>query len=125
MWACAENILPQSIVASFTHDIFINGCQVNFSTDGPGDVEIDILYPDEKFRSMEDCYEDFVPMVRDKIHGGTIDEIKIKDRKPPKVDTTTSEEINERKALVETGTNEETNKDMKPLVEAVPISAMG
>lgn len=65
----AENCIPQSIVASFTHDIFINGCQVNFSIDGPNDVEINTLYPDEKFRSLEDCFEDFVPMIHDKIHG--------------------------------------------------------
>ncbi|GLT75779.1 hypothetical protein SLA2020_474770 [Shorea laevis] len=33
--AAAENCIPQSIVASFTHDIFIKGCQVNFAIDGP------------------------------------------------------------------------------------------
>ncbi|TKY69407.1 Leucoanthocyanidin reductase [Spatholobus suberectus] len=102
----AENCIPQSVVASFTHDIFFKGCQVNFSTDGPNDIEINILYPDEKFRCMEDCYEDFVPMIHDKIHGGT------------------SEEIKDLKPLVETGPNEEI-KDLKPLVEAVPITAMG
>ncbi|CAL0315303.1 unnamed protein product [Lupinus luteus] len=59
----AENRIPESVVASFTHDIFIKGCQVNFNTDGPKDVEISILYPDEKFRSLEDCFEDFLPMV--------------------------------------------------------------
>ncbi|XP_027361820.1 leucoanthocyanidin reductase-like [Abrus precatorius] len=67
----AENCIPRSVVASFTHDIFINGCQVNFSTDGPNDVEINKLYPDENFRCLEDCYEDFVPMTHDKVQGGT------------------------------------------------------
>ncbi|CAJ1932259.1 unnamed protein product [Sphenostylis stenocarpa] len=78
----AENCIPQSVVASFTHDIFIKGCQVNFSAEGANDVEITSLYPFEKFRSLEDCYEDFVPMARDKLHGGTSEEIKVKDRKP-------------------------------------------
>ncbi|KAL2347404.1 hypothetical protein Fmac_001404 [Flemingia macrophylla] len=106
----AENCIPQSVVASFTHDIFINGCQVNFSTNGPNDIEINSLYPDEKFRSIEDCYDDFVPMIHDKnIRAGTKDEIKIN---------------NDRKTLVEKGTTEEI-KDMKPLVESVPITAMG
>ncbi|KAK7407588.1 hypothetical protein VNO78_09541 [Psophocarpus tetragonolobus] len=66
----AENCLPQSIVASFTHDIFIKGCQVNFTIDGPNDVEINTLYPEENFRCLEDCYEDFLAMVHDKLHGG-------------------------------------------------------
>ncbi|OIW04651.1 hypothetical protein TanjilG_07786 [Lupinus angustifolius] len=61
--AAAENRIPESVVASFTHDIFIKGCQVNFNTDGPKDVEISTLYPDEKFRSLEDCFEDFLPLV--------------------------------------------------------------
>ncbi|QCE07878.1 leucoanthocyanidin reductase-like [Vigna unguiculata] len=66
--AAAENCIPRSIVASFTHDIFIKGCQVNFKIDGVDDVEISTLYPDEAFRSLEDCYEDFAHMIDDKIH---------------------------------------------------------
>ncbi|CAL5421510.1 unnamed protein product [Camellia sinensis] len=58
--AAAENIIPQSIVASFTHDIFIKGCQVNFSIDGPNEVEVSNLYPDETFRAMDECFDDFV-----------------------------------------------------------------
>ncbi|KAF5933500.1 hypothetical protein HYC85_029671 [Camellia sinensis] len=58
--AAAENIIPQSIVASFTHDIFIKGCQVNFSIDGPNEVEVSNLYPDETFRTMDECFDDFV-----------------------------------------------------------------
>lgn len=49
-------------MASFTHDIFIKGCQI-FKPDGPGDVEIGTLYPEEKIRSLEDCFEDFVLMI--------------------------------------------------------------
>ncbi|GMP83166.1 hypothetical protein CsSME_00037188 [Camellia sinensis var. sinensis] len=55
-----ENIIPQSIVASFTHDIFIKGCQVNFSIDDPNEVEVSNLYPDETFRTMDECFDDFV-----------------------------------------------------------------
>ncbi|GMP83164.1 hypothetical protein CsSME_00037188 [Camellia sinensis var. sinensis] len=58
--AAAENIIPQSIVASFTHDIFIKGCQVNFSIDDPNEVEVSNLYPDETFRTMDECFDDFV-----------------------------------------------------------------
>ncbi|CAK8573081.1 unnamed protein product [Lathyrus sativus] len=64
----AENIIPESIVASLTHDIFINGCQVSYKIDGVHDVEISALYPGESFRSMEDCFESFVVMAADKIH---------------------------------------------------------
>lgn len=58
----AENVEPRSVVASFTHDIFIKGCQI-FKPDGPGDVEIGTLYPEEKIRSLEECFEDFVLMI--------------------------------------------------------------
>lgn len=57
-------------MASFTHDIFIKGCQVNFNIDGLGDVEISTLYPDEAFRSLEDCFEGFALMIDDKINKG-------------------------------------------------------
>lgn len=57
--AAAENIIPQSVVASFTHDIFIKGCQVNFSIDGPSDVDVGILYPEETFRTLDECFTDF------------------------------------------------------------------
>ncbi|KAF5745296.1 Leucoanthocyanidin reductase 1 [Tripterygium wilfordii] len=58
--AAAENCIPQSVVASFTHDIFIKGCQSNFSLDGPDDVEVCKLYPDESFRTLDECFEDFL-----------------------------------------------------------------
>ncbi|XP_058741421.1 leucoanthocyanidin reductase-like [Vicia villosa] len=66
----AENIIPESIVASLTHDIFINGCQVSYKIDGINDVEISTLYPGESFRSMEECFESFVVMAADEIHKG-------------------------------------------------------
>ncbi|KAJ4960633.1 hypothetical protein NE237_020543 [Protea cynaroides] len=58
--AAAENIIPRSIVASLTHDIFIKGCQINFTIDGNKDLEATSLYPDIPFRSMADCFDDFV-----------------------------------------------------------------
>lgn len=61
----AQNIEPDSVVASFTHDIFIKGCQVNFPLDGPCDLEITALYPHETVRSLEDCFQDFALMIQD------------------------------------------------------------
>lgn len=69
--AAAENIIPQSIVASFTHDIFIRGCQVNFSIEGPDEVEVCELYPDESFKTVNDCFEDYVVKIDDKSIGVT------------------------------------------------------
>ncbi|KAL7001249.1 leucoanthocyanidin [Sarracenia purpurea var. burkii] len=69
--AAGENIIPQSIVASFTHDIFIKGCQVNFSIDGPNEVEASNLYPDESFRTMDECFDDFVAKMEDNLKGPT------------------------------------------------------
>ncbi|XAR55848.1 Leucoanthocyanidin reductase [Bertholletia excelsa] len=60
----AENIIPQSNVASFTHDIFINGCQTNFSIDGPNEVEVCSLYPDESFRTVDECFNDFIAKMK-------------------------------------------------------------
>ncbi|XP_050224837.1 leucoanthocyanidin reductase-like [Mercurialis annua] len=57
--AAAVKRIPESIVAALTHDIFIRGCQVNFSIDGPNEVEICNLYPEENFRSLEECYGEF------------------------------------------------------------------
>ncbi|KAL8153879.1 hypothetical protein V2J09_011639 [Rumex salicifolius] len=56
----AENHIPKSIVASFTHDIFIKGCQVDFSIEGPKEVEIGDLYPSETYKTVDECFEDFV-----------------------------------------------------------------
>ncbi|KDP29361.1 hypothetical protein JCGZ_18282 [Jatropha curcas] len=56
----AENQIPESIVASFTHDIFIRGCQINFSIDGPNDVELSSLYPDEPYRTLDECFGEFL-----------------------------------------------------------------
>ncbi|KAK3010979.1 hypothetical protein RJ639_011169 [Escallonia herrerae] len=64
--AAAENIIPQSIVAAFTHDIFIKGCQVNFSIDGPYNVDVGTLYPDETFRTMDECFHDFFMKIENK-----------------------------------------------------------
>ncbi|CAA3015742.1 Hypothetical predicted protein [Olea europaea subsp. europaea] len=58
--AAQEKMIPKSVVASFTHDIFIKGCQVNFSIDGPNEVEVTSLYPDERFRTVDECFDDFI-----------------------------------------------------------------
>ncbi|XP_059454362.1 leucoanthocyanidin reductase-like [Corylus avellana] len=64
--AAAENCIPESIVASFTHDIFIKGCQVNFTIDGPQDIEVGTLYPDETFRTLDECFNDFLVKIDSK-----------------------------------------------------------
>nr|CAD1837434.1 unnamed protein product [Ananas comosus var. bracteatus] len=56
--AAAENCIPASIVAALTHDIFINGCQTNFSIDGIKDIEISWLYPDVPFRTVDECFDE-------------------------------------------------------------------
>ncbi|KAF7827862.1 Leucoanthocyanidin reductase [Senna tora] len=61
----AENIEPDSVVASLTHDIFIKGCH-NYNSDDPKEVDIGTLFPEETFRSLEDCFEDFAQLVREK-----------------------------------------------------------
>ncbi|KAI7729542.1 hypothetical protein M8C21_012711 [Ambrosia artemisiifolia] len=63
--AASENIIPQSIVASFTHDIFFRGCQM-FSVSGTKDVDIGDLYPDECFRTMDECFDEFLMMLKEK-----------------------------------------------------------
>ncbi|KAI8021941.1 Leucoanthocyanidin reductase [Camellia lanceoleosa] len=73
--AAAANIIPQSIVASFTHDIFIKGCQVNFSIEGPNEVEACSLYPDESFRTVDECFDDFVVKMNGKNFTGEADGI--------------------------------------------------
>jgi leucoanthocyanidin reductase len=60
-----ENIIPESVVASFTHDIFIKGCQFNFSINGLDDVEVGTLYPDEPFRTLDECFNDFALKLKD------------------------------------------------------------
>ncbi|XP_057517430.1 leucoanthocyanidin reductase-like [Amaranthus tricolor] len=61
--AANEMRIPESIVAAFTHDIFIQGCQVNFALDKATDVEATSLYPDTTFRSIDECFDDFVSMI--------------------------------------------------------------
>ncbi|OVA05037.1 NmrA-like [Macleaya cordata] len=63
--AAKENCIPQSIVASFTHDIFIKGCQINYPIEGPYDIEVSSLYPDIPFRTVGDCFDDFVVKIID------------------------------------------------------------
>ncbi|KAI4341488.1 hypothetical protein MLD38_026207 [Melastoma candidum] len=63
--AAAEMIIPQSIVAALTHDIFIKGCQVNYSLDKPTDAEVTSLYPDEAFKTIDECFSEFARKVVD------------------------------------------------------------
>ncbi|KAJ8504986.1 hypothetical protein OPV22_005872 [Ensete ventricosum] len=55
-----ENEIPSSVVAALTHDIFILGCQSNYSVDGVKDVEVSCLYPDMAFRTLDDCFSDYI-----------------------------------------------------------------
>ncbi|KAL7223232.1 hypothetical protein ACSBR1_024820 [Camellia fascicularis] len=62
--AAAEKMcIPESIVASFTHDIFIKGCQINYALDKPTDVEVTSLYPDASFRTIDECFDDFLAKI--------------------------------------------------------------
>ncbi|GMY15375.1 leucoanthocyanidin reductase-like [Fagus crenata] len=63
--AAKEMRIPQSIVAALTHDIFINGCQVNYSMDKPTDIEVGTLYPDTPFRTIDECFKDFAGKISD------------------------------------------------------------
>ncbi|XP_017634525.1 leucoanthocyanidin reductase-like isoform X1 [Gossypium arboreum] len=60
-----EMRIPQSVVAAITHDIFINGCQINFSLDKTTDVEICSLYPNTSFRTIAECFDDFAKKISD------------------------------------------------------------
>ncbi|THU66844.1 hypothetical protein C4D60_Mb05t18490 [Musa balbisiana] len=55
-----ENEIPASVVAALTHDIFILGCQSSYSVDGVKDVEVSCLYPDMAFRTLDDCFSDYI-----------------------------------------------------------------
>ncbi|KAF8005803.1 hypothetical protein BT93_K0168 [Corymbia citriodora subsp. variegata] len=63
--AAQEMVIPRSIVAALTHDIFINGCQVNYSLDKPTDVEVTSLYPDMPFKTVDECFGDFAKKIAD------------------------------------------------------------
>ncbi|XP_059315519.1 leucoanthocyanidin reductase-like, partial [Lycium ferocissimum] len=56
----AEKIIPKSVVAALTHEIFIRGCQIEFSIDGIKDLEVCDLYPNESFCTMDECFNDFL-----------------------------------------------------------------
>ncbi|KAJ6847136.1 putative leucoanthocyanidin reductase [Iris pallida] len=54
-----ENCFPKSVVAALTHDIFINGCQTNYSIDGCKDVEVSSLYPDSTFQNLDEFFDEY------------------------------------------------------------------
>ncbi|XP_062115051.1 leucoanthocyanidin reductase-like [Humulus lupulus] len=55
--------VPANIVASFTHDIFIKGCQISYSLDKPSDEEVCALYPETPFQSIDRCFDEFVSKI--------------------------------------------------------------
>lgn len=59
-------------MASFTHDIFIKGCQTNFPIEGPNDIDVATLYPEETFRTLDECFNDFLVQVGGKLHNDKI-----------------------------------------------------
>lgn len=61
--AAKEMCIPGSIVASLTHDIFIKGCQVNYSLDRDTDTEVTSLYPDASFRTIDECFDEFLARI--------------------------------------------------------------
>ncbi|OWM90319.1 hypothetical protein CDL15_Pgr014621 [Punica granatum] len=62
--ALAEEMrIPRSIVAALTRDIFIKGCQVNYSLDKLEDIEITSLYPDDPFITIDECYNEFAKKI--------------------------------------------------------------
>jgi len=63
--AAKEMCIPGSIVASLTHDIFIKGCQVNYSLDRDTDTEVTSLFPDASFRTIDECFDDFLARIID------------------------------------------------------------
>ncbi|XP_073316316.1 leucoanthocyanidin reductase-like [Primulina huaijiensis] len=64
--AAKEKIIPQSVVASFTHDIFFKGCQINYAIDGPDEVEVTNLYPEEIFTTVDECFNGFITQMNSK-----------------------------------------------------------
>ncbi|GLJ56280.1 hypothetical protein SUGI_1214690 [Cryptomeria japonica] len=54
------NNIPESIVASLTHDIFINGCQYNFKMEEPKDVEVCELYPEILYTTVQDFFDGYL-----------------------------------------------------------------
>ena len=52
-------------MASFTHDILITGCQVNFTIDGPTDVDVGTLYPEETLKTLDECFTGFLLKIGD------------------------------------------------------------
>lgn len=66
-----EKCIPRSIVAALTHDIFINGCQINFSIEGSHEVEVATLYQDESFKTLDECFTEFL----NKLGNKTVEQI--------------------------------------------------
>ncbi|GLJ55782.1 hypothetical protein SUGI_1197800 [Cryptomeria japonica] len=52
--------IPESIVASLTHDIFINGCQYRYEIKAPNDLEVCQLYPEIKYTTVQDFFDGYL-----------------------------------------------------------------
>jgi leucoanthocyanidin reductase len=65
--AAAENCIPRSVVAALTHDIFIKGCQTNFAIEGPKEVEVNALYPEESFKTLDECFTEFAHKIEKQV----------------------------------------------------------
>ncbi|PSR96563.1 Leucoanthocyanidin reductase [Actinidia chinensis var. chinensis] len=63
--AAKEMRIPESIVSSLTHDIFIKGCQINYTLDRDTDVEVTSLYPEASFQTIDECFDEFITKVVD------------------------------------------------------------
>uniref|UniRef100_A0A0D6QX63 NmrA-like domain-containing protein n=1 Tax=Araucaria cunninghamii TaxID=56994 RepID=A0A0D6QX63_ARACU len=55
-----ESSFPASVVAALTHDIFINGCQFKFPIQPPHHAEVCQLYPDMKYTTVEDFFDQYL-----------------------------------------------------------------
>ncbi|GAB4828912.1 leucoanthocyanidin [Ancistrocladus abbreviatus] len=110
--AAAENCIPRSVVASFTHDIFIKGCQVHFSIDGPNEVEVTQLYPNEAFKTVDECFDEFAARV----------DLPRDNNKPAAAAATAAAATAAVDADQESVPNK--SKSSKQVVEVLPISAL-
>nr|AIU39029.1 leucoanthocyanidin reductase [Narcissus tazetta subsp. chinensis] len=59
-----EYSFPSCVVAALTHDVFIQGCQVNFFIDGVKDLEIGSLYPDSSYKTLDECFNEYAEDLR-------------------------------------------------------------
>ncbi|KAE9463953.1 hypothetical protein C3L33_04190, partial [Rhododendron williamsianum] len=54
------DVLPPLDCFHIYGDGSVRGCQVNYSLDRDADIEVTSLYPDASFRSIDECFDDFL-----------------------------------------------------------------